>query len=72
LAQAAIDAFAAFAKNALNVDIAQENWFLYRGGQCHFKAVRDDGGAVAPVNGLSCKIEETKRRWAELSDVPNH
>lgn len=71
LALAADDARAAFPKYAFNVDIAQENWFRYRDAQCHFMVAWDDGGTIAPVNALSCKIEETKRRTAELSGVPN-
>lgn len=67
LSRAVSDAAAAFPDYAFNLDVAQENWLRYRDAHCHFMVAWDDGGSIAPVNAMSCKIAETRRRTAELS-----
>jgi uncharacterized protein YecT (DUF1311 family) len=70
LAVAVEDARAAFPDYAHNLDPAQENWLRYRDAHCHFLVHWDHGGTIAPVNAMSCKIAETRRRTAELSADP--
>jgi uncharacterized protein YecT (DUF1311 family) len=70
LAMAVEDARAAFPDYAHNLDPAQANWLRYRDAHCHFMVAWDHGGSIAPVNAMSCKIAETRRRTAELSADP--